>query len=182
MHPMVRRTRIPRVQEVHAPTENLPTPWDFRNKRAVSRVLVDEQAYHQCPPGSETPGQKGAAMSQHQPIHVPDFFPGELPAFRVGQVVRHKRYGYRGVIVDFDMACQADAAWYQKNQTQPDRGQPWYHVLVHGAEGTVTYAAQTSLSIDPEPQPVTHPLLVVFFDDFDGVRYERNDVSWPHGT
>lgn len=50
--------------------------------------------------------------------------------FEPGQLVRHRRYGYRGVVVDRDEFCEADDEWYSKNQTQPDRDQPWYHVLV----------------------------------------------------
>ena len=83
-------------------------------------------------------------MSQHQPIDIPDYFPGDLPKFHIGQVVEHKRYGYRGVIVDFDMACQAEDSWYEANQTQPGKDQPWYHVLVHRSNGN-TYAAEESL-------------------------------------
>ena len=50
------------------------------------------------------------------------------PKFFPGQIVRHKRYGYRGVVVDFDTTCQADETWYQSDNTQPVRNQPWYHV------------------------------------------------------
>ncbi len=53
------------------------------------------------------------------------------PVFEPGQLVLHRRYGYRGVVVERDEFCQADDAWYSKNQTQPDRDQPWYHVLVN---------------------------------------------------
>ena len=55
------------------------------------------------------------------------------PVFESGQLVRHRRYGYRGVVVDRDEFCQADDEWYSKNQTQPNRDQPWYHVLVDGS-------------------------------------------------
>ncbi len=55
--------------------------------------------------------------------------PEKDPLYHPGQIVRHRRYGYRGVVVDSDLTCKADEAWYQSNQTQPDRNQPWYHVL-----------------------------------------------------
>jgi len=79
---------------------------------------------------------------------VPDYFPDELPLYQVGQVVLHRRYGYRGVVVDFDMACRAPEDWYARNNTQPERAQPWYHVLVDGSDAA-TYAAQSSLVHDP---------------------------------
>ena len=98
--------------------------------------------------------------------------------FRPGDLVRHRRYGYRGVVVQGDAACQADESWYRSNQTQPDRGQPWYHVLVHGSVHT-TYAAQENLKADPGGGPIAHPLLEHFFDAFEGTSYLRNDRPWP---
>ena len=66
------------------------------------------------------------------------------PLFEVGWIVRQRRYGYRGVVVAFDLTCQAEDGWYFANRTQPERYQPWYHLLVHDGPH-VTYAAQTSL-------------------------------------
>jgi len=102
------------------------------------------------------------------------------PRFRPGQLVRHVRYGYRGVVVDFDTRCKASDEWYGKNQTQPPRNQPWYHVLVDATQN-VTYAAQTSLEADPSGEPVSHPLIEVFFSEFTGQDYVRNEVPWPGG-
>jgi len=97
------------------------------------------------------------------------------PLFAPGQLVRHVRYGYRGVVVDFDTTCMADEMWYYRNQTQPPRNQPWYHVLVDGSMAT-TYAAQTSLEADDRDEPVNHPLVQEFFTGFEGGRYERNEA------
>ena len=107
-----------------------------------------------------------------------DAFPGPIPRFGPGQLVHHRRYDYRGVVVDFDLRCQADEAWYQKNQTQPDREQPWYHVLVDGSTA-VTYAAETSLEADTLGEPIHHPLVPRLFETFRDGRYQRNGVPWP---
>ncbi len=104
--------------------------------------------------------------------------PQRDPLYHQGQIVRHRRYGYRGVVVDFDLTCKADAAWYQSNQTQPARDQPWYHVLVDGSSNA-TYAAQTSLEADERFEPIIHPYLELFFEQFTGDRYVRNDRPWP---
>ena len=54
--------------------------------------------------------------------------------FRVGQPVHHKRFDYRGVIVDVDPAFAGTEEWYQVMATsRPPRDRPWYHVLVHDA-------------------------------------------------
>jgi heat shock protein HspQ len=109
---------------------------------------------------------------------VPDYFPDRLPRFEPGRLVRHKRYGYLGVVVDFDMRCQAPDSWYLANRTQPDRNQPWYHVLVDQTD-RVTYAAEESLSADQLGQPIQHPLLDQLFIGFDSGNYRRNDMPWP---
>ncbi|MFC1706824.1 heat shock protein HspQ [Planctomycetota bacterium] len=94
------------------------------------------------------------------------------PAFCVGQVVHHRRYDYRGVVFDFDPCCRANEEWYQQNLTQPDRDQPWYHVLVHGATHT-TYVAQENLEPDRSLDPVEHPLVERVFSTFHAGRYYR---------
>lgn len=98
--------------------------------------------------------------------------------FRPGQVVRHRRYGYRGVVVDGDALCRADEAWYQSNRTRPDRDQPWYHVLVHDSM-QVTYAAQSNLESDETGDEVVHPYVPYFFSEFRDGEYVRNDQPWP---
>ena len=62
--------------------------------------------------------------------------------------------------------------------TQPDRDQPWYHILVDETS-TCTYAASENLVADPSGQPITHPLLHHFFGAFKEGRYLRNDTPWP---
>jgi len=99
-------------------------------------------------------------------------------AFEPGDLVRHRRYGYRGVVVALDLSCQADESWYQTNQTQPRRDQAWYHVLVDGS-GATTYAAEENLGPDPSGQAVEHPLLEEFFEAFEEGRYRRNEKAWP---
>ena len=102
------------------------------------------------------------------------------PLFAPGDLVRHRRYGYRGLVVAFDLTCCASEDWYRSNNTQPERNQPWYHVLVHGSHQT-SYAAQDSLLEEPQPAPVDHPLLEAFFSSFEGSRYVRNDRLWDLG-
>ena len=73
----------------------------------------------------------------------------------------------------------ADENWYQSNNTQPDKEQPWYHVLVHES-GSITYPAQSSLQLDESNQQITHPLLDHFFNGFEKGRHTRNDTPWPN--
>jgi len=116
-------------------------------------------------------GYPGAESSAHDAEE-------DASIFQPGQLVRHRRYNYRGVVVATDLSCQADNDWYFSNRTQPDQGQPWYHVLVHDSD-QMTYAAQSSLEEDPSDEQVVHPLVSHFFSDFHDGQYIRNDTPWP---
>ncbi|MEM8953704.1 MAG: heat shock protein HspQ [Verrucomicrobiota bacterium] len=110
-------------------------------------------------------------------ISLRDGFLEEAAAYEIGELVRHRRYGYRGVVVAVTERFEGADEWYQKNQTQPAKDQAWYHVLVHGSP-SVTYAAQSSLEADGSGAVVVHPLLEMFFSGFEEGRYLRNSVPW----
>ena len=103
---------------------------------------------------------------------------GSSAHFAPGDLVRHRRYGSRAVVVDLDSECKAAEGWYASNQTQPPRDQPWYHLLVHRAAHT-TYAAESNLEADGTGEEISHPLLPLFFEPFADGAYERNDRAWP---
>ena len=119
----------------------------------------------------------GASQEQRKAVQELISESPDSPLFVVGQLVRHKRYGYRGVVVAVDDQCGAGDDWYQGNKTQPDRDQPWYHVFADGSD-QVFYPAQTSLEADPDAEPIDHPLLAEFFEGFTGDGYRRNDRPW----
>ena len=97
--------------------------------------------------------------------------------FEPGQLIQHRRYAYRGVVVRADSTCEVDDDWYLSNQTQPDRAQPWYHVLVHGSSET-TYVAEENLEEDHGGEQVIHPLAREFFEYFHRGRYQpRQDLA-----
>ena len=96
--------------------------------------------------------------------------------FNPGDIIHHRRYDYRGVIVGWDPSCQADGQWYRSNQTQPDRDQPWYHVLVDGSDAT-TYAAQENLEPATDTGEITHPLLKEVFASYYKGRYYKESLN-----
>jgi len=128
------------------------------------------------PPDPDTVARLKALLAGH----VEDLAAGADTAMRFepGQLVRHRRYGYRGVVVDADASCEADDDWYQANRSHPDKNQPWYHVLVHNSM-QVTYAAQSNLDVDDSAEEVTHPYVAYFFSEFRDGKYIRNDQPWP---
>ncbi len=96
------------------------------------------------------------------------------PKFESGQIVSHKRFGYRGVVLSVDDHFEGTDEWYEKSaRSRPPRDQPWYHVLVHDTFQEA-YVAERSLTLSAEPGPIEHPLVGVFFDDVVDGRYVRN--------
>lgn len=93
--------------------------------------------------------------------------------FSVGDVIHHRLFDYRGVIVDVDQNFQSTDEWYDLvAKSRPPRDQPWYHVLVH-ASNKSTYVAERNLETDGSGEPVVHPLLEHLFSGFDHGRYVR---------
>jgi heat shock protein HspQ len=96
-----------------------------------------------------------------------------MPRFAVGQLIHHKLFDYRGVIVDVDGNFQGSDDWYEEvARSRPPKHRPWYRVLVH-ERGVETYVAERNLEPDTELTPVDHPYVEAFFDSFEGGRYHR---------
>lgn len=97
--------------------------------------------------------------------------------FGRGQIIHHKVYDYRGVIVDYDMYFINDEKWYESNNTQPDKNKPWYYVLSDDTNN-VHYVAQENIEASDLRKEISHPLIEFFFNGFDGERYIRNSKTW----
>jgi len=92
--------------------------------------------------------------------------------WNVGQVIRHRLFGYRGVIYDVDPEFMLSDEWYQSvAKSRPPKDEPWYLVLVDGT-GQETYVAQRNLEADESQDPVQHPRLNDYFDGFKDGRYK----------
>jgi len=97
--------------------------------------------------------------------------PAEGAKFAVGQLIQHRLFGYRGVIVDVDASFQQSEAWYEEMaRSRPPKDRPWYHVLVDDGD-TTTYVAERNLAPDESGEPIRHPLLGHFFRGFARGRY-----------
>lgn len=90
----------------------------------------------------------------------------------IGTVIRHRRYGYRGVIAGHDPHCLADEAWIQQMRVDmlpSGREQPFYHVLVDERDrpgAQTTYVAQENIICMRRPGEVHHPLIPQLFVGF----------------
>lgn len=91
--------------------------------------------------------------------------------FSIGEVVAHRLFGYRGVIVDADPTFRGTDEWYDTvAKTRPPKDEPWYHVLPHGADHQ-TYVAERNLEADTTGEPIAHQLVEIYFSRFVNGRY-----------
>ena len=98
--------------------------------------------------------------------------------FSVGELVHHRLFDYRGVVVDVDRNFQASEEWYEAvARSRPPKNRPWYHVLVHEGDHS-TYVAEQNLEVDDSVEPINHPALEIFFSGFDDGKYVRNNSFW----
>ena len=98
--------------------------------------------------------------------------------FEIGQIVHHRLFGYRGVVLDVDADFQGGDEWYEHMaRSRPPKDQPWYHVLVDDSENN-TYVAERNLESAKDLGPVRHHLLEEGLMRYENGRYlpERNLV------
>jgi heat shock protein HspQ len=77
--------------------------------------------------------------------------------FFVGQLVVHRRFQYRGVVVDVDPAFKDTDAWCETVAiNRPETDQPWYRILPDGSAHEA-YVAQRNLVPDDDGQRIRHP-------------------------
>lgn len=97
----------------------------------------------------------------------------ESAKFYPGQIVHHRKFDYRGVVVDVDPVYSGSEEWYEVVATsRPPRDRPWYHVLVDNADHR-TYVAERHLESSSDLSPVRHPLVDAVFDRFADGRYVK---------
>lgn len=102
--------------------------------------------------------------------------------FRIGQVVRHRIFPFRGVIFDVDPEFANTEEWYQAipEDVRPRKDQPFYHLLAENDETEyVAYVSEQNLLDDTSGEPVRHPQLRELFDEFNGGQY-RPKASTRH--
>ena len=93
--------------------------------------------------------------------------------FGIGQVVKHRRYPFRGVIYDVDPEFANTEEWWLSipEELRPRKDQPFYHLFAENAETEyVAYVSEQNLVPDTSGAPVRHPQVDETFErDGDGV-------------
>lgn len=94
--------------------------------------------------------------------------------YHIGQVLRHRRQSFRGVVFDVDAVFSNTEEWYAAipEDARPAREQPYYHLLAENERSYyVAYVSEQNLLPDDTGEPVGHPDLSDLFGDFEDGRY-----------
>lgn len=94
--------------------------------------------------------------------------------FRIGEVVRHKFFPFRGVIFDVDPTFNNTEEWWQSipANVRPRKDQPYYHLLAENeANSYIAYVSEQNLVHDDSGEPVDHPQVDEMFSELQGSFY-----------
>lgn len=83
-----------------------------------------------------------------------------IAKFGIGQVVKHRKYPFRGVIYDVDPVFSNTDEWWQSipEEVRPRKDQPFYHLFAENAETEyIAYVSEQNLLPDTSGDPVRHP-------------------------
>jgi heat shock protein HspQ len=92
-------------------------------------------------------------------------------AFKIGQIIHHKLFDYRGVIIDIDPIFMLTDEWYDVMATsKPPKNKAWYHVLVDNALHQ-TYVSEKNIENSLDNTEINHPEVELYFDEYKNGEY-----------
>lgn len=94
--------------------------------------------------------------------------------YHLGQILRHRKHPFRGVVFDVDAMFSNTEEWYHAipEDARPSRDQPFYHLLAENDQSYyVAYVSEQNLVPDDTGEPVDHPDLCDLFGDFENGIY-----------
>lgn len=80
--------------------------------------------------------------------------------FKIGQVVKHRIFPFRGVVFDIDPVFDNTEEWWLSipEDIRPSKDQPFYHLFAENAETEyVAYVSEQNLLPDNSSEPIRHP-------------------------
>ena len=80
--------------------------------------------------------------------------------FEIGMPVRHRKYGFRGVVFDVDPVFNNTDEWWESipEDVRPKKEQPYYHLLAETPEPEyspyIAYVSEQNLVADGDDDPI----------------------------
>ena len=90
-----------------------------------------------------------------------------IAKFKIGDVVRHRIYPFRGVVYDVDPIFNNTEEWLTSipEEIRPHKDQPFYHLLAENDRTTyVAYVSEQNLLPDETGKPCRHPMVPEMFE------------------
>src|SRR6201991_4665672 len=87
--------------------------------------------------------------------------------FKIGAVVKHRLFPFRGVVFDIDPIFNNTEEWYEAipAEVRPRKDQPFYHLFAENAETEyIAYVSEQTLLPDTSGEPVRHPQVKETFE------------------
>lgn len=100
--------------------------------------------------------------------------------FSIGQVVKHRLFDFRGVIIDVDPEFDNTEEWWLSipEEIRPVKEQPFYHLLAENEESSYeAYVSQQNLLPDDTDEPIYHPEVSTLFGGLVQGKYELKGIS-----
>ena len=117
-------------------------------------------------------------MPQSMHYVIPAMNKIRIAKYKIGQVVKHRVYPFRGVVFDIDPEFDNTEEWWQSipAEVRPRKDQPFYHLFAENAESEyIAYVSEQNLLPDTSDKPIRHPQVdEVFVQDDSGVYRPRN--------
>ena len=86
--------------------------------------------------------------------------------FGIGQVVKHRKFSFRGVVFDIDPEFNNTEEWWLSipEDVRPRKDQPFYHLFAENEESEyIAYVSEQNLLPDTSREPVRHPQIAEVF-------------------
>jgi heat shock protein HspQ len=86
--------------------------------------------------------------------------------FRLGDVVRHRFYPFRGIVFDVDPTFNSTDEWWDSipAEIRPRKDQPFYHLLAENEDTEyIAYVSEQNLLPDASGKPLRHPQVSELF-------------------
>lgn len=99
--------------------------------------------------------------------------------FKIGEIVRHRLFPFRGVIFDIDPVFNNTEEWWLSipPDVRPHKDQPFYHLYAENAESEyIAYVSEQNLLPDTSGEPIRHKQVAECF-----VKDKRGGYR-PRGT
>lgn len=91
--------------------------------------------------------------------------------FRIGEVVRHRVFPFRGVIFDVDPEFANTEEWWNAipAEVRPAKDQPFYHLLAENDQSEyIAYVSEQNLVHDDSGEPLRNPNIGQIFEGQPG--------------